>query len=113
MFSAWSCYSVVSHSWNASVPIRWVRTCPEIQTTGISPSTSVNAVTALVAPGPEVTNNTPGLPLDLITFDSRPAPCSCLVKYVLLFYDFLTRHKLEGRRHQGNQKYIQPGPLMI
>ena len=26
---------------------------------------SVNAVTAFVAPGPEVTSNTPGLPLDL------------------------------------------------
>ena len=25
---------VVSHSWNASVPIKWVGTCPEIQTSG-------------------------------------------------------------------------------
>ena len=26
---------VVSHYWNASVPIKWVGTCPEIQTNGI------------------------------------------------------------------------------
>ena len=43
----------VSHSWNASLPIRWVGTCPVMQTIGIeSHSASVKPVTALVAPGP-------------------------------------------------------------
>ena len=57
---------VVSHSWNASVPIRCVGTWPEIQTIGTeSMYASVKAVTTLVAPGPEVTKTTPGFPDDL------------------------------------------------
>ena len=57
---------VVSHSWNASVPIKCVGTCPEIQTSGTeSIYASVKAVTTLVAPGPEVTKTTPGFPDDL------------------------------------------------
>ena len=43
----------VSHSWNASLPIRWVGTWPVMQTSGIeSISASVSGVTMLVAPGP-------------------------------------------------------------
>ena len=52
----------VSHSWKASVPIRCVGTWPVITTSGIeSISASTMPVTALVAPGPEVTSTTPGL----------------------------------------------------
>ena len=47
----------VSHSWKASLPIRCVGTWPVMQTIGIeSISASVSPVTALVAPGPEVTS---------------------------------------------------------
>ena len=54
---------VVSHSWNASEPMRWVGTCPVMHTSGTeSSSASVSAVTALVAPGPDVTSSTPTLP---------------------------------------------------
>ena len=57
---------IVSHSWKASVPIKWLGTCPEIHTKGIeSIKASVRPVTAFVAPGPEVTRTTPGLPEDL------------------------------------------------
>ena len=53
----------VSHSWNASEPIRCVGTWPVMQTIGIeSISASTRPVTALVAPGPEVTRQTPTLP---------------------------------------------------
>ena len=55
----------VSHSWKASVPIRWVGTWPVSTTRGMeSISASVRPVTALVAPGPEVTSTTPGLPVE-------------------------------------------------
>ena len=50
----------------ASVPIKWVGTCPVKQRTGtLSINASVNPVTALVAPGPEVTKTTPTFPVDL------------------------------------------------
>jgi hypothetical protein len=56
---------IVSHSWKASVPIRLVGTWPVMTTIGMESSqASVMPVTALVAPGPEVTRTTPGLPLD-------------------------------------------------
>ena len=52
----------VSHSWKASEPISEVGTWPVRQTSGIeSISASCSGVTALVAPGPEVTSMTPGL----------------------------------------------------
>ena len=55
----------VSHSWNASLPIRCVGTWPVMQTSGIeSISASVSGVTMLVAPGPEVTSTTPGRPVE-------------------------------------------------
>ena len=55
----------MSHSWKASVPIKWLGTWPEIQTNGIeSIKASVKPVTAFVAPGPEVTKTTPGFPED-------------------------------------------------
>jgi hypothetical protein len=54
----------VSASWNASEPIMKVGTWPVRTTIGIeSISASVRPVTALVAPGPEVTRTTPGLPV--------------------------------------------------
>ncbi len=55
----------VSASWNASVPIRCVATWPVSTTSGMeSIKASVRPVTALVAPGPEVTSTTPGLPVE-------------------------------------------------
>ena len=55
----------VSHSWKASLPIMCVGTWPVMQTTGIeSISASVSPVTALVAPGPDVTSTTPTLPVE-------------------------------------------------
>ena len=55
----------VSHSWNASEPISAVGTCPVITTIGIeSISASAMPVTTLVAPGPDVTSTTPGLPVE-------------------------------------------------
>jgi hypothetical protein len=55
----------VSHSWKASLPIRCVGTCPVMQTIGMeSISASVRPVTALVAPGPEVTSTHPTLPVE-------------------------------------------------
>ncbi len=55
----------VSHSWKPSVPISVVGTCAVMQTSGIeSMRASVRPVTALVAPGPEVTSTTPGLPVE-------------------------------------------------
>ena len=55
----------VSHSWNASLPMRWVGTWPVRHTTGMeSMSASVSPVTALVAPGPEVTSTHPTLPVE-------------------------------------------------
>jgi hypothetical protein len=54
----------VSASWNASEPIMKVGTWPVRTTIGIeSISASVRPVTAFVAPGPEVTRTTPGLPV--------------------------------------------------
>jgi hypothetical protein len=56
---------MVSHSWKASVPIRCVATWPVITIRGMeSIKASTMPVTALVAPGPEVTSTTPGLPVD-------------------------------------------------
>ena len=55
----------VSHSWNASLPIRCVGTCPVMQTIGIElHNASVRPVTALVAPGPDVTSTQPTLPVE-------------------------------------------------
>jgi hypothetical protein len=55
----------VSASWKASLPIMKVGTWPVSTTSGIeSISASVRPVTALVAPGPEVTSTTPGLPVE-------------------------------------------------
>ena len=53
----------LSASWNASLPIRCVGTCPVNATIGIeSMYASWSAVTRLVAAGPEVTMHTPDLP---------------------------------------------------
>ncbi len=54
---------VMSHSWNASVPIRCVRTWPVMHTSGVeSIQASAIGVTRFVAPGPEVANATPTSP---------------------------------------------------
>jgi hypothetical protein len=54
---------VMSHSWNASVPISGVRTCPVMQTSGVeSIQASAIGVTRFVAPGPEVAIATPTRP---------------------------------------------------
>ena len=46
---------------------------------------SVKAVTTFVAPGPDVTKTTPGLPDDLAyPYAACPAPCSCLTKICLI-----------------------------
>ncbi len=53
-----------SNSWNASVPISGVATCPVRQTIGTESSmASAMPVTRLEAPGPEVATHTPTLPL--------------------------------------------------
>ena len=53
-----------STSWKASEPMKRLCTCPDSTTIGIE---SMNAVampvTALVAPGPDVTSTTPGRPV--------------------------------------------------
>ena len=55
----------VSHSWNASLPMRCVGTWPVMQTSGMeSISASVSPVTAFVAPGPDVTSATPTFPVE-------------------------------------------------
>ena len=54
---------VMSHSWNASVPIRWLRTWPVTHTSGVeSIHASAIGVTRFVAPGPEVAMATPTRP---------------------------------------------------
>lgn len=56
----------VSASWKASLPIMKVGTWPVSTRIGMeSISASVSPVTAFVAPGPEVTRQTPTLPVDL------------------------------------------------
>ena len=71
-----------SHSWKASVPIKWVGTWPLMQTIGIeSIIASVSPVTEFVTPGPDVTSMTPTLPLDLAYPSAEwDAPCSCLTR---------------------------------
>ena len=54
----------LSASWNASLPIIVVGTCPVKATRGMeSMRASWSAVTRLVAAGPEVTRHTPVLPV--------------------------------------------------
>ena len=54
---------VASVSWKASVPIRFERTWPVMQTSGVeSIHASAIGVTRFVAPGPEVAIATPTLP---------------------------------------------------
>ncbi len=54
---------VMSHSWKASVPIRFERTWPVMQTSGVeSIHASAIGVTRFVAPGPEVAMATPTRP---------------------------------------------------
>ena len=55
---------VVSASWKASVPIWAIGTCPVMQMSGTPSMFAVaRPVTVFVAPGPEVTRQTPTLPV--------------------------------------------------
>ena len=55
----------MSVSWKASLPMNSLATWPEITTMGVESMYAVAIpVTALVAPGPEVTRTTPGLPVE-------------------------------------------------
>ena len=61
----------VSASWNASLPISFVVTWPVRATIGIeSIMASTRPVTRFVAPGPEVAQQTPTLPV------ARAYPCA-------------------------------------
>jgi hypothetical protein len=56
----------MSASWKASLPIRCLATWPAITTSGIESIYAVaKPVRAFIAPGPEVTMHTPGLPVTL------------------------------------------------
>ncbi len=62
-FTSGAVIATMSHSWNASVPIRSLRTWPVTQTSGVeSIAAFAIGVTRFVAPGPEVASATPGLP---------------------------------------------------
>ena len=53
----------ISASWKASLPISSVGTCPVNTMRGMESMDAVAIpVTVFVAPGPEVTSTTPGLP---------------------------------------------------
>ena len=57
---------IVSTSWKASWPMYLVATCPVMTTMGTESMYAVAIpVTVLVAPGPEVTRQTPTLPVAL------------------------------------------------
>ena len=54
----------MSASWNASVPMEEVATCPVTATRGTESMNAVaSPVTRLVAPGPEVASTTPVRPV--------------------------------------------------
>ena len=54
---------VMSASWKASVPIWSIGTCPVTHTIGTPSMWAVaRPVMVFVAPGPDVTRHTPGLP---------------------------------------------------
>lgn len=56
----------VSTSWNASLPMRFVGTCPVKHTRGTLSKLAVAIpVTRFVAPGPDVTRHTPTFHVDL------------------------------------------------
>ena len=63
----------------------YVRTCPEMTTIGIESMYAVpSAVTVFVAPGPDVTITTPGLPVARAYPSAMcPAPCSCRTRMKL------------------------------
>ena len=69
---------IVSHSWNASVPIAATGTWPVMTIIGIeSMNASHNGVTMFVAAGPDVTIATPGRPVAWAYPSAMwPAPCS-------------------------------------
>ena len=55
----------MSVSWNASVPMNSFGTCAEMTMMGMESIYAVAIpVMAFVAPGPEVTSTTPGLPVE-------------------------------------------------
>ena len=76
----------VSASWNASLPISLVDTWPVIATIGIeSISASTSAVTRFVAPGPDVAQHTPTLPVArAYPCAAKHAFCSCRTRMCLI-----------------------------
>ena len=76
---------VMSASWNASVPMAPVATCPAKTMIGVpSIRASCIGVTVLVAPGPDVTSTMPGLPVTRAYPSAMcPAPCSCRARMKL------------------------------
>ena len=68
---------VTSASWKASLPIALVATCPLKTRIGtLSIWAVASGVTVLVAPGPEVTMQTPGLPVAR-AYPSAQWPLAC------------------------------------
>ena len=82
---------VMSVSWNASLPISLLPTCPVMQTMGEESSMAVAMpVTMLVAPGPEVAMATPTCPVARANPSAMcVAPCSwrtrmCRIGYCVI-----------------------------
>jgi aspartate/methionine/tyrosine aminotransferase len=69
----------MSTSWKASVPMKSVATWPVMATSGAESIIALAMpVTRLVAPGPEVAMQTPGLPVTRPQASAaNAAPCSC------------------------------------
>ena len=66
----------LSASWNASLPMRCVGTCPVKATIGMeSMYASWSAVTRFVAAGPEVTRHTPTFPV-VLAYPSAACPAA-------------------------------------
>ena len=81
-FTAGRLLPKVSDSWKASVPMRWVATCPEIATRGTESMKAVaSPVRMFVNPGPEVQMHTPGFP-EARAYPSAAwaAACSCRMR---------------------------------
>ncbi len=79
---------IISLSWNASLPIIGVGTCPVTATIGAESACAVAIpVRILVAPGPDVAKHTPGFLLTLPNPSAIwAADCSCLVKMCLILH---------------------------
>ena len=103
---------VMSHSWNASVPIRCVRTWPVMHTSGAaSIHASAIGVTRFVAPGPEVAIATRGVP----TRGRTPPPCGLRPARGgrgrgARWYPGRTRRRWAGSRRPGSRRPCRRPP---